>query len=92
METQYLEKNATFSAVDLGMVAQYIPHKFAEIFEIVVDLIQKKKLQIVTPITLMPITELEAAFRLMQTGKHVGKLILKIDADSQARVSFRLRR
>ena len=91
METQYLEKNATFSAVDLGMVAQHMPLKFQEILGTVLDLIQTQKLQAVTPITLLSISELETAFRQMQTGKHVGKLILQIDHDSLVKVCFSLR-
>ncbi len=86
METQYLEKNATFSAVDLGMVAQYMPLKFQEILGTVIDLIHTQKLQAVVPITVLPISELETAFRQMQTGKHVGKLVLQIDHDSQVKV------
>ena len=92
METQYLEKNATFSAVDLGMVAQHMPLKFQEILGTVIDLIHTQKLQAVLPITLFPISELETAFRQMQTGKHVGKLVLQIDHDSQVKVCFSLRR
>jgi emericellamide synthase (highly reducing iterative type I polyketide synthase) len=92
METQYLEKNATFSAVDLGMVAQHIPSKFQEILRTVIDLVHTQKLQAVHPVTLLPISELETAFRQMQTGKHVGKLILQIDHDSQMKVCFCLRR
>lgn len=91
METQYLEKYATFSAVDLGMVAQHMPLKFQEILGTVLDLIQTQKLQAVTPITLLSISELETAFRQMQTGKHVGKLILQIDHDSLVKVYFSLR-
>jgi emericellamide synthase (highly reducing iterative type I polyketide synthase) len=92
METQYLEKNATFSVVDLGMVAQRIPSKFQEILRTVIDLVHTQKLQAVHPVTLLPISELETAFRQMQTGKHVGKLILQIDHDSQVKVCFSLRR
>jgi NADPH:quinone reductase-like Zn-dependent oxidoreductase/malonyl CoA-acyl carrier protein transacylase/SAM-dependent methyltransferase len=92
METQYLEKNATFSAVDLGMVAQHKPLKFQEILGTILDLIQTQKLQALTPITLLPISELEAAFRQMQTGKHVGKLILQIKHNSQVMVCFTLSR
>ena len=86
METQYLEKNATFSAVDLGMVGQYMPERFEEVLGTVIDLVHTQKLQTLHPITSFPISELETAFRQMQTGKHVGKLIMEIDHGSQVKV------
>jgi acyl transferase domain-containing protein/NADPH:quinone reductase-like Zn-dependent oxidoreductase len=92
METQYLERNATFAAVDFSMVAQHMPLKFQEILGTVIDLVHRQKLQTVFPITLSPISELEAAFRQMQTGKHVGKLILQIDHESQVKVCFQSHR
>ena len=86
METQYLEKNAAFMAVDLGMVAEHKPSDIQEILETVIHLVHTKRVRSISPITVKPVSELEDAFRQMQTGKHVGKIIVKIDAQSEATV------
>jgi hypothetical protein len=86
MEMQYLEKNATFTAVDLTMVAEYQPAHMQELLETVVDVIHTQKVQLLQPINVEPVSKLEDSFRLMQGGKHTGKLIVQVDAKSQVKV------
>ena len=86
METQYLEKNGLFAAVDLGMVAEQKPSDIQEILSTVIHLIHTKKVAPISPITVKPVSEIEDAFRQMQTGKHMGKILLKIEDQSEARV------
>lgn len=43
-------------------------------------------IDVVRPITTFDYTDLEPAFRTMQQGKHVGKLVLKMTADSKVPV------
>ena len=90
MEMQYLEKNAVFAAVDLTMVAQHKPSDIQDLLKTVINLVHARKVQVLHPITVKPISELEDAFRLMQAGKHVGKIILQIDRESQVKVCCNL--
>lgn len=38
------------------------------------------------PITTYPMSQVEQAFRLMATGKHMGKIVIKVDPDDQVQV------
>ena len=86
MEMQAFEKNAVFAAVDLAMVAEAQPWKYRELRETVFDLVHSGKVQTLHPIVVKPISELEDAFRTMQAGKHMGKILLQVDRKSQVRV------
>ncbi len=89
MEMLYLEKNSTFAVVDLTMIAQHKSADIQELLETVVNLVHTQKIQLLGPINVEPVSKLEDTFRLMQTGKHMGKLIVQIDAQSQVKVSRR---
>lgn len=92
MELQYLAKNATYSVVDLTLVAEYMPTQIHSLLAEVISLVEAGKLQILHPITVCPVSELEDAFRTMQRGKHTGKIVLKIDDTSHAMVCLHLGR
>lgn len=87
MEMQFLEKNSIFAAVDLTMVAQHKPSNIQELLGTVLDLVHTKKVQLLHPISVEPVSKLEDRFRLMQGGKHTGKLIVQIDPQSKVKVS-----
>lgn len=54
----------------------------ARIFGQVVDLLRSGALKPVHPISIMPFQKIEEAFRIMQSGKHIGKIVLTAnDAD-----------
>lgn len=57
-----------------------------ELFETVFDLIDKGLVKIIEPIVVNPISEIEATFRLMQSGKHVGKLLVEVATDQPLNV------
>jgi emericellamide synthase (highly reducing iterative type I polyketide synthase) len=86
METRYLEKNSVFAAVDLTMVALHRPLEMQALLKTVIDLVHTRAVQTLGPITVMSVTELENAFRLMQKGRHIGKIVLKLDEHAQVRV------
>lgn len=86
MEMQYLLKNSTFAVVDLITVAQYKPWIIQDLIKTAVELISKQKVQLMQPITVAPVSKLEDTFRLMQTGKHMGKLVVEFDSQSLVKV------
>ena len=49
----------------------------SKVFVEVVDLLQKGLARPIRPLISMPFTKIEEAFRLMQTGQHIGKIVLE---------------
>jgi emericellamide synthase (highly reducing iterative type I polyketide synthase) len=87
LEMWSLEKNIQFSTVDLTLVGKKRPDQLRAVFCTVFDLLALNKIATVSPINARPVSELEEAFRSMQAGKHMGKLLLRLDSESSIRVS-----
>jgi hypothetical protein len=51
-------------------------------------LVQRQAVKQVHPITVLGTTEIEVAFRLMQAGKHIGKVVIKSDMDCNVKVKY----
>lgn len=81
LEMGCLERNATFTTVDLTLLAKRKPADHQELYHTIFDLVSQEKIEVLSPIIVNSVSELEGSFRLMQAGKHVGKLLLKLDAD-----------
>lgn len=77
-------QDASFTFFDLKRIAQERPDILTDIMRESFDLIQKGITRPVTPITTYPVSEVEAAFRLMQTGKHLGKIVLQFTDQRQS--------
>lgn len=81
LEMGCLEKNATFTTVDLRLLAKRKPAVHQELYHTIFDLVSQEQIKVLSPITVNGVSELEGSFRLMQTGKHMGKLLLKLDPE-----------
>ena len=69
-------RNVTFAAVNLlGIYRNDIPLA-SRIFADVMTLVHKGIIRAVHPISTYNYSQIETAFRFMQTGKHVGKIVL----------------
>lgn len=79
-------QHASFTFFDLKHIAQERPDMLADIMRETFELQRKGITWPVKPIVAYPISEVESAFRLMQTGKHLGKVVLSF-ADEQQTVS-----
>ncbi|KAG9652790.1 putative polyketide synthase, partial [Aureobasidium melanogenum] len=79
-------RNTTFSSVDLTVIIRHNKKLGARILKDVMSLVQQHAVQQVHPITVLGTTEIEVAFRLMQAGKHVGKVVIKSDTDCNVKV------
>nr|B3FWU0.1 RecName: Full=Reducing polyketide synthase rdc5; Short=R-PKS rdc5; AltName: Full=Hypothemycin biosynthesis cluster protein rdc5 [Pochonia chlamydosporia]ACD39774.1 reducing polyketide synthase [Pochonia chlamydosporia] len=83
-------KSTTFSFINMVTLLQENPDAMGEILESVFEMIHQNVLQPVFPVTVYPVGKVEEAFRLMQQGKHVGKMILSFAAgDARAPVLCR---
>lgn len=75
-------QDATFSFFNLNHIEREQPALMAQIIEGAFDFLRRGITRPVTPLVTYPINEVETAFRLMQTGKHIGKIALSFDAES----------
>ncbi|KAL2831410.1 hypothetical protein BDW59DRAFT_182083 [Aspergillus cavernicola] len=70
------KKHATFCFFNLENIATINPQLIEEIGEGVFGLLGQGALKPVYPVTVYPVSQMESAFRLMQAGRHRGKLVL----------------
>ena len=71
------DKNVTFASVDLTLIARHQPTLIRSILSKVLELLKNGDLRPISPITALPICDVEGAFRMIQNGSHIGKLILE---------------
>ncbi len=69
-------QDATFSFFNLSRMMKESPKVVHSLLEDTFHLIRKGVLKPIAPLTLFPISDVENAFRTMQTGKHRGKIAL----------------
>ncbi|CAI7578745.1 unnamed protein product [Penicillium pancosmium] len=80
--------NRSFFGVDLDRLGINQPLEFIRILKQVMSYIEEKKVQAIHPRTIFDAADAQAAFKHMQTGQHMGKIIIKIPDDiSQLSVS-----
>ena len=76
-------KNATFSDVDLAAMTQERPQLVRKALESAMALVAARKATIASPLHVFKISEVEKAFRFMQSSKNSGKIVLEVTADDQ---------
>ena len=76
-------QNVTFSSVDLGVVMDKAKPVMAATLEAVMALLEAPaRISIPQPLHVYKLSELEKAFRSMQSGKHIGKVVVDMNEDS----------
>lgn len=78
----------TFSSVDIIALGERKPMEANRILKDVVRLVAEKEVNAVFPISVYPLSDAEKAFRLMQSGKHMGKIVLSVTPDMLVPVSW----
>ncbi|RDA85026.1 hypothetical protein CP532_4573 [Ophiocordyceps camponoti-leonardi (nom. inval.)] len=89
LDMSKFEHNVTFSSVDLTLVASERPKIMGSVLTSVMELMGKKKIAPIGPITVMGISELETALRTLQSGKSTGKLVIAPRPGEQVKVTHR---
>lgn len=79
-------RSVSFSAVDLTYLLRSRHQVISRILRHVMELLTQDSIQAVQPITVYPISEVDRAFRLMQAGKHQGKVVIKPNPDDNVKV------
>ncbi|KAI0382791.1 putative polyketide synthase [Hypomontagnella monticulosa] len=80
-------KNVTFASVDLTVIFRQRKDLGARLLSEVMELLRDGSIGQVSPITLFPFSKIEEAFRYMQAGKHMGKIVLTPQADDMVPVA-----
>jgi len=86
LEMAIFEHNATFASVDLTVVAAERPKLMKRLLADVFVLIQKGSIRLIKPITIFPISDVESAFRNLQSGKIMGKIVIVPSSEDQVKV------
>ncbi|KAK4163340.1 putative polyketide synthase [Cladorrhinum sp. PSN259] len=76
MET--FTKAVSFSSVDVIALGELKPMAANRILKDVVKMVAEQEIKAVFPISVYPLSDVEKAFRLMQAGKHMGKIVLSV--------------
>ncbi|KAL8722892.1 MAG: hypothetical protein Q9181_007402 [Wetmoreana brouardii] len=75
-------KSVTFASVDLTIVFEQDPVLAKRMLGEVFVLLAAGKVQPVQPLNVFSLSEVESAFRLIQAGKHTGKVVLQANQDT----------
>ncbi|KAI9832015.1 MAG: hypothetical protein M1819_004559 [Sarea resinae] len=77
LEMEIFSRNVQFASVDMVLVFRKRKELAGRIFSDVMDLLRKGTIEPVKPVTAYSTANMEDAFRFMQAGKHLGKLVIK---------------
>ena len=85
MEMRFFLKNASFTAMDLMVIGKQKPALCKRLMNEAMQLVATRA---ITPIKMIsaPLSDVSTIFRQMQGGKHVGKIVLTADRDTQVKV------
>ncbi|KAL8784315.1 MAG: hypothetical protein Q9195_009094 [Heterodermia aff. obscurata] len=70
------EKSVSFIAVGFDLYGAFKPAVAGDILRTVIDMFARKKLTPVEPLNVYSMSNIEKAFRLMQSGNHMGKIVI----------------
>ncbi|RYP13408.1 hypothetical protein DL767_010766 [Monosporascus sp. MG133] len=73
------DKNVSFFALDLHHLALSRPSLLRHIVKSLMDLLDQKKIHYPRPIHSYPVSDVEGAFRYIQSGKNTGRVVISID-------------
>lgn len=86
LEMHKFARNVTFAVVNLVSLVRERPQAAAQVWSKAMDLFRSKKVDGPSPITVYGISEIEKALRIMQSGKHMGKLVAVARPDEMVMV------
>ncbi len=82
-------KNVSYSGVDLTAIMRDRPELVQEALREIIGLFSKKALRVPEQRKLFPISEVEQAFRYLQTGTNAGKVVVEVDPSQTVRAFVR---
>lgn len=88
LEMAQFSKNVTFSSVDLIVVLMERPLLMKRLLSEVFDLYLKGVVRPITPLSTYAISDIESAFRSLQSGKNLGKISITLGETDLVKVSI----
>ena len=82
------DRNATFASVDLSFLSEHKPTEVQMLLNRVMSMFAEGILTFIQPINLVNIGNIEHAFRLIQSRKHTGKVVLVADVDATVKATI----
>lgn len=76
-------KSATFTFLDIANLINDDPAALGDALDQVFQLMQRDILHVPYPLTVYPVGKVEDAFRIMQQGKHRGKIVLSFTEEDR---------
>ena len=86
LEMAQFAKNATFTAVDLVLLFETKPYLCRRLLSNVLSLFADGSIKAVDPITTYSVQDVEKAFRSLQSGKSMGKIVVEPQLDDRVLV------
>lgn len=83
----HFAKNVSFSLVAVDLMCIHNPALIQPPLEVVVSMVGAGTLAPASPLQQFPVANIEDALRLMQGGKHTGKLVINLNTTDQVPVS-----
>ena len=80
--------NVSFAAVDLSDIIRERPAILHQLFQDVMDLVGRRKIAAAQPMLMFAASDITDAFRAMQGGKHVGKMVIEFGKEDMVAVSI----
>ncbi|KAI6785287.1 Lovastatin nonaketide synthase-like protein [Emericellopsis cladophorae] len=77
------DRNVTFTGVDLRTMFLSRPHEHRSCLGDINDLVARGVVKPICPVTEMPVSQLGAALRRLQSGQNLGKIVITMDPDAR---------
>lgn len=84
LDMRPFRKSATFAFFDVPTLIEEDPAALGEALNDVFKLLHKGILHVPHPMTVYPVGKVEDAFRIMQQGRHRGKIVLSFSEEDKA--------
>ncbi|KAI1421079.1 hypothetical protein F5Y12DRAFT_790457 [Xylaria sp. FL1777] len=92
LEMETFSRHTSFSVVDLVQMLRHRGPRMNRTLREVARLFEQGAVAPVHPITAYPMADVAKAFRLLQTGKHLGKIVLSLGPEERVPVLPRISR
>ncbi|PYI32700.1 hypothetical protein BP00DRAFT_435110 [Aspergillus indologenus CBS 114.80] len=85
-------RSTVFASLDLITLGERRGREVQRILGAINGLMDKREIRPVRPVTRFGMGEIETAFRTMQTGQHVGKIVMEVKEEEKVKVKVKLQR
>ena len=83
LEMDRFENNRTFVGLDHTKICSQKPQLARRLLNRIMEFRQQKKLQPITPMKVFAAAKVEEAFRYMQKGQHIGKIVVTVPQNQE---------